>query len=57
MPRPTERMAPEVRGYLQRRREAVYAVVETAPVFRKRYNDACDELEELDELLGIEAES
>jgi len=48
-----KKMDPEVRGYLQRRHDAVYEVVDTARVFGKRYNDACTELEELQELLGI----
>jgi hypothetical protein len=54
MTRQVEQLAPEVLGYLQRRRDAVHEVVDTAPVFRKKYNEACDELEELNELLGIE---
>jgi hypothetical protein len=48
-----KRLDPEVRGYLLRRREAVHEVVDTVPVFRKRYNAACDELEELNDILGI----
>ena len=37
-------------GYLQRRVEILENVIYDAPVFRKRYNDAVDELEEVEEL-------
>lgn len=48
-------MAPEVRGYLGRRRELLQQVIDTVRVFSRRYNAACDELEEVEELLGIES--
>jgi hypothetical protein len=44
---------PEVRGYLQRRHDTVHEVVDTAPVFGKRYMAAADELDDLQDLLGI----
>jgi hypothetical protein len=30
-------------------------IIDTAPVFGKRYSDAVDELEEVEELLGVTA--
>lgn len=40
-------------GYIERRAEALQEVIDTSPVFGKRYNKAVDELEEVEELLEI----
>jgi len=40
-----------LRGYLSRRLEALQEIIDTAPVFNKRYNAAVDETEEVEELL------
>jgi hypothetical protein len=40
-------------GYIARRAEALQEVVDTVPVFGKRYNTAVDEMEEVEELLEI----
>jgi len=43
-----------IAGYLHRRVDAVQQVIDTAPVFSKRYDLAVSELEELEELLGLD---
>jgi SHS2 domain-containing protein len=40
-----------LRGYLSRRATALLEIVETSRVFGKRYTQAVDELEEVEELL------
>lgn len=40
-----------MRGYLSRRADTLQEVIDTVPVFGKRYNDACDELEEIEDAL------
>lgn len=44
-----------LRAFLLRKIEEQQKVIDTAPVFGKRYNDAVDELEEVEELLGVTA--
>jgi hypothetical protein len=48
------KLDPEVRGYLMRRFQAAQDVIDTVPVFSKRYHTAVDELEEVADLLGID---
>ena len=43
------------RGYLLRRRDGLYAVIDRVGVFTKRWSEAVDELEEVEELLGLES--
>jgi hypothetical protein len=43
-----------IRGYLLRRRDELYAVIDRVGVFTKRWGDAVDELEEVEELLGLD---
>lgn len=43
-------------GYLRRRVESVQQVIDTVPVFSKRYDAAVEEMEELAELLGWDEE-
>lgn len=44
-----------LRAFLLRKIEEQQKVIDTAPVFGKRYSDAVDELEEVEELLGVTA--
>lgn len=39
-------------SYLMRRIEAQHKVIDHVPVFSKRYRDAVDELEEIEDLLA-----
>lgn len=39
-------------GYLLRRVETLTEIIDSVPVFSKRYSAAVDELEEVEELLG-----
>ena len=40
-------------GYLCRREAFLWDVIERVPVFGKRYNEAVDELEEVEELIDL----
>lgn len=40
-------------GYLGRRAASLADVIERVPVFGKRYNEAVDELEEVEELIDL----
>lgn len=46
-----EKIEPEIRGYLLRRHEAAQEVIDNVRVFSKKYNDAVDDLEEIEDLL------
>ncbi len=44
--------AREIRAYLTRKAQAQQVIIDSVPVFSKRYGTAVDELEEIEDLLG-----
>ena len=46
-----KQIEPEIRGYLLRRHKAAQEIIDKVKVFSKKYNDAVDDLEEIEDLL------